>query len=179
VKLSPLRTPAEKADLEGSWLRSDEDFFGAGACHVLASAFLGLRCGSEYRALLILPSPGHRGRHVVAANAELVFDFNGYTERSYYFAELERLQREREPTWAATLVELEVDPAGWDFCRRYAHRHPSQFFRDPLPRARAFILHYTELTDAGEGETSPSAMVPPRAQSPTKTSQVPTRDGSV
>jgi hypothetical protein len=144
VKLSPLRTPAEKADLEISWLRTDENFFGAGACHILASAFLTLRAGSGYRALLIQPFSGHRGGHVVAANAKWVFDFNGYTERSFYFAEFERLCREREPTWAATLVEREGDPAGWDFCRRYRHRHPTEFFRDPLPRARAFVLRHAE-----------------------------------
>jgi hypothetical protein len=144
VRLSPLRTPAEKADLEGSWLRADQDFFGAGACHVLASVFLRERAGSGYRALLIVPSPGHCGGHVVAASTELVFDFNGFTPRSFYFAELERLHREREPAWAATLLELDLNPAGWDFCRKYAHRHPSEFFRDPLPRARAFIRRFTE-----------------------------------
>jgi hypothetical protein len=151
VRLSLLRTPAEKADLEGSWRRSDEDFFGAGACHVLASVFLDLHPSSGYRTLLIVPSVGHRGRHVVVASTELVFDFNGYTPRSFYFAELLRLHREREPDWTASLVEveLEVDPAGWEFCLKYAHRHPTQFFRDPLPRARAFIRRHTESTHAG------------------------------
>jgi hypothetical protein len=73
-----------------------------------------------------------------------VFDFNGYTERSFYFVELERLWGEEEPAWTATVAELEVDPAGWEFCRKYAHRHPEQFFQDPLPRARAFVQRHVE-----------------------------------
>jgi hypothetical protein len=139
MKLSPSRTSAEKADLEKSWLRSDEDFFGAGACHVLAHAFLAMYPNAGYRPLMVVPAKEQRGRHVIVASCRHVFDFNGYTARALYFTELERLHRERDATWSAELVELHVDPAGWVFCRKYGHRHPSQFFRDPLARAREFV----------------------------------------
>ena len=56
MKIGPLRTKAEKQDLEASWLRSDFEFFAAGACHVLASALL-----AEYPNLGYCASEIHRG----------------------------------------------------------------------------------------------------------------------
>jgi len=142
MKIGPLRTKAEKQDLEASWLRSDFEFFAAGACHVLASAFLGEYPNLGYCAILIESKPPQRGTHVVVANTRWVFDANGFTEREPYFQEYFALQRERDPSWSAALVELDEDPAGWDFCRRRGHRHPSQFWRDPTERARAFIASF-------------------------------------
>lgn len=139
MRLSSFRTPTEKADLEISWHRPDDEFFGTGGCHVLAHVFLAMNPSAGYRPLLIAPTPGHRGMHVVCASDRHVFDFNGYTDLAFYFEELQRLHRERDAAWSADVFELDLDPAGWDFCRKYGHRHPSQFFGDPIPRARAFV----------------------------------------
>ncbi len=51
------------------------------------------------------------------------------------------------PGWSSTLVDVD-DAIGWDFCRAHHHRHPSQFLRDPLPRARAFVLRFPLPTAA-------------------------------
>ncbi len=156
MKLPPQRTLAEKGDVEKAWLRSDEDFFAAGACHVLAHAFLTMYPDAGYRPMMIVPATGYRGRHVIAASRDHVFDFNGYTEREFFLAELERLHQQRDKGWCAQLVELHVDPAGWDFCRQHRHRHPSQFFRNPVARARAFIHR-----------AGPPPRCPPEADVPT------------
>ncbi len=70
-----LRTAEEKADQELSWSRPDEDFFAAGACHVLAAAFLSTYPGAGFEAWSLWPKAGHRGGHMVVMRDDLVFDW--------------------------------------------------------------------------------------------------------
>ena len=60
-----LRTAAEKADQQASWLRPDQEFFSAGACHILAGVFLESHPASEFSSYLLQPARGFRGGHVV------------------------------------------------------------------------------------------------------------------
>ncbi len=79
----------------------------------------------------------------MAASAGLVFDFNGYTERAFYFAELEVAARARAG------VGRHADRArrrsgGMGLRRKYAHRHPSEFFEIRYRERRAFISQHRE-----------------------------------
>ena len=135
------RTPKQKADLAGSWARPDEDFFAAGACHILAGAFLETYPHAGFHALMLQPVEGFRGGHVVVANGSRVFDCRGWHEREDFLLLYTENCRALYPGWSCTLTVI-PDPLGWDFCRAHTHRHPSQFFRDPLPRAKAFLRTY-------------------------------------
>jgi len=141
-RVSILRTPEEKADLDLAWGRPDEEFFASGACHVLAAAFLTAHPGAGFSGWSVWPGEGQRGAHVVAMRGDLVFDWAGYNERETFLADYVQAMRALVPGWDARLRPISMDPISWDFCRATGSRHPSQFRYDPLPRARAFLTRF-------------------------------------
>ena len=137
-----LRSAEEKADLELSWSRPDEEFFASGACHVLAAAFLMTYPEAGFQNWGIWPKHGHRGGHVVVVREDLVFDWAGYCHRAVFLAEYFEALRAVFPTWDADFLPIDRDPIGWDFCQTTNARHPSRFRHDPLPRALAFVRRF-------------------------------------
>ncbi len=138
-----LRTAEEKADLDLCWSRPDEEFFASGACHVLAAAFLMEYPKAGFRPWRFALGAGHhRGGHMIVANDDLVFDWAGYERRDAFLVDYFESMRSILPDWDARLVPVESDPIGWEFCRSHNHRHPTQFRRDPLPRAQAFAKRF-------------------------------------
>src|SRR5690606_6301306 len=94
--------------------------------------------------LFIKPRPGFRGGHVVATNHTQIAEASGIHSRETflkaYFFETRTLFK----GWDAEIVELETDPAGWEFCRAYGYRHPTQFPHDPVSRAERFVRRWSE-----------------------------------
>src|SRR5690606_15602752 len=129
------RTPTEKADAIASWDRPDEQFFAAGACHILAGAFLEEHEQSGFSAYLVEPASGFSGRHVFATDETTAFDWRGYRSRRAYLGLLEEECRALMPGWRYSLVPV-PEPLGWSFCRVHCHRHPSQFPGDVVARAK-------------------------------------------
>src|SRR5687768_8983112 len=83
-----LRTPEEKADANLCWSRPDEDFFAAGACHVLAAVFLVTYPCAGFRAWSVCPRPPHhRAGHVVVSRDDVIFDWAGYADRETFLVE--------------------------------------------------------------------------------------------
>ena len=146
-----LRTPSEKADLEASWLRPDREFFSAGACHILAGAFLGAHPASGFVSYLIHPASGFRGGHVLVIGDEVTFDWLGYQPRADRLARFERECRTAMPGWSCSMVPIS-DPLGWPFCRQFRHRHPSQFHGDVMARAHRFRRELEALHHRPHGE---------------------------
>src|SRR5450432_3316565 len=136
-----LRTAEEISDLEASWARPDDEFFAAGACHVLAGMFLEAYPFAGFRALLIRPAPSFRGSHVVVASSALVFDCRGWTPRERFLSLYSDAYRAVFPDWQYELVAVD-DPIGRAFCNEHRHRHPSQFFQNPLARAKEFLRKF-------------------------------------
>jgi hypothetical protein len=133
-----FRTDAQKRDLAWDWRRGDRAFFQAGACHILAAAFLRRFPDPGFRPLMIQPDPGFRGSHVVTASSTTIFDWHGWTDREHYLAHHFRKMRKFFPGWTATLLELDdfMTPA---FFQKFNCRSPGQYFRDPTERADAFV----------------------------------------
>ncbi len=129
-----------------SWRRSDEDFFAAGACHVLAASFLQEYPRAGFCAYLIKPEPGYRGSHVFVANGELAFDWNGYQPRGRLVHEYVGQLRAFFGTWQGSVLRVE-DPVSSEFCKTHRHRHPSQFYRCPLERALRFVRRFPQPED--------------------------------
>lgn len=138
-----FRTDEEKANPGLFWLRPDEEFFAAGACHVLAGTFLAMYPQAGFSAWSIRArAPIERGSHIVVAGEDLAFDCAGYGRRDVFLPEYVEAMRTLFPGWTCDFDELDLDPMGWDFCRTTNHRHPTQFPHDPIPRATAFIRKF-------------------------------------
>jgi hypothetical protein len=137
-----FRTAEQKADLRGSFERPDRPFFAAGACHVLAHAFLETNPSAGFEAVHIKPRPGFRGTHIVAASDALVFDYHGFTERDRFFRHLFSKMGRFLPGWDADLVPIKASAISKEWCEANSHRMPHQFFKDPLPRAFAFARRF-------------------------------------
>jgi len=137
-----FRSAEQKQDVAGSWHRPDRPFFAAGACHILATAFLDSYPNSGYRPFLLLPDPGFRGTHVFVSNGKLIFDYHGYTDYDRYFRHHQKKIHRFFPSWRGQVLALKVSPIDESFCREYSHRLPSQYLHDPLPRALAYLKRF-------------------------------------
>ncbi|MDB6168832.1 MAG: hypothetical protein JWM88_1696 [Verrucomicrobia bacterium] len=142
------RTPEQKADLEWTWERCDEDFFAAGACHILAGTFLEMHPAAGHHALMLQPAEGFRGGHVVATDGTTVFDCRGWSPLAVFLHRYTEGCRAIYPGWNCTLVKVAA-PLSWAFARETNCRHASQFFRDPIPRAQAFIRGFPPPAPSG------------------------------
>jgi len=91
---------------------------------------------------LIAPHSGYRGSHVFASNGRYAFDYHGYTQidrfLDHYFKKMNRLF----PGWSADVIVLDVSPTSEEFCTAYNHRMPDKFFKDPRPRANAYVRRF-------------------------------------
>jgi hypothetical protein len=73
------RTDAERRDQELAWNRSDQEFFAAGACHILAWTFLETYPDAGFELVDLRKVSEKDGFHVVASNGRMAFDHAGWT----------------------------------------------------------------------------------------------------
>ncbi|UGT43648.1 hypothetical protein LTV02_09795 [Nocardia yamanashiensis] len=126
------RTPLERADLELAWHRDDQWFFAAGACHILAYAFLDLHARG-FAAVGLWPAAESDPSHVYVSDGVWAFDHCGWTlER-----ELLAASRAAEPT--ANFQGRRLDMGLDELCARHWHRTRAEFLHDPWPRACRYI----------------------------------------
>jgi len=137
-----FRTESQKADLQRSWHRPDRPFFAAGACHILAAAFLEAHPGQGFATTLILPDDGHRGSHVFVSDGTSAFDYHGYSRCETFLSHYLRKIRRFFPSWQGRIITLADSPISTSFCRTYGCRLPSQFLHDPRPRAHAYLSRF-------------------------------------
>jgi hypothetical protein len=130
-----------KNDPIGRWNLPDRVFFAAGACHILAYAFLTRHVGAG-RAVWFRPRGGI-GNHIFVDGGTWVFDYHGYSDRARFLAHSARRARALWPGWEADLVDLPldvlIDGAKSKTFDGLWLREPGQFLHDALPRARAFL----------------------------------------
>src|ERR1700704_3510362 len=100
------RTPGSKRDLARQWSLPDRVFFAAGACHILAYAFLEAYPESGFEPFWIRPAVGHTGNHVVVVRGEVVFDYHGYSRWSAYWAHTKRRANHHWPGWHADILTI-------------------------------------------------------------------------
>ena len=114
---------------------------------MLAQAFLEVAGTDDWWATFIVPQPEFKGMHVFANNSRYVFDYHGFTPlgmfQKHYFKKMGRWF----PGWSANFIDLDVSPVSEEFCTRYNHRLPGQFYMDPRPRAIAFVQKFDLPTD--------------------------------
>ncbi len=133
----------DKSDPVKRWNLPDRVFFACGACHILAYAYLERFATAETLALWIKPAAGYTGNHIVVATDTLVFDYHGWSDRERYFDHTVKRAQQRWHGWTAELIPLPPHVlVSNEASRAYDGlwlREPDQFYRDALPRARAFL----------------------------------------
>ncbi|USG60957.1 hypothetical protein NBZ79_17505 [Sneathiella marina] len=139
-----LRTQnCRKKDLEKRWALPDRVFFACGACQVLAHVFMEKNAPADAQAIWIKPSAGHTGNHIIVSFADRVFDYHGYTEKNRFLAHYWKRARQVYPGWDAELVDITQDALTTEGPSAIYDglwlRAPHQFFKNPLPRAEAFL----------------------------------------
>jgi hypothetical protein len=139
------RTPEEKRDMFASWARSDQAFFAAGACHILAGLFVQLHRHQGFKMVYIKPASRFAGNHVYASDGSWAFDHNGWTKESELLAITERTYRQKYPGWSYTKLSIEpTTDALENFCKNNNHRLPWQFAHLPWERAYEYIRQFPE-----------------------------------
>lgn len=125
----------ERADQDLSWNRHDQAFFAAGACHILAYAFLEVHT-SGFMPVGLWTRGANDPSHVYVSDGTWAFDHCGWTPEQ----ELLNTSRAAEPD-----VEYQPNPIlmGLDeLCARHWHRTRTEFAHDPWPRAHAYIARH-------------------------------------
>jgi|SRR5215469_11382651 len=141
-----LRTPGSKRDLLKQWRLPDRVFFAAGACHILAYAFIELYPASGFRAFWIRPAPEHTGNHIVVMRDALLFDYHGYSQWDSFWAHTKGRANQWWPGWNAEVVPIDtVALISHAHARAYVGlcmKEPGDYLIDPLPRARAYLQRF-------------------------------------
>ncbi|MDO9711118.1 hypothetical protein [Paracraurococcus lichenis] len=136
----------KKRDPHLRWALPDRVFFAAGACHILAYAFMERYRTGSLRAIWLKPDAGFTGNHIYVASGGWVFDYHGYSDAERYRAHTWRKAQRWWPGWNATPIELPADVLISEAKSRTYDglwlREPDQFLHDALPRAVAFLKRF-------------------------------------
>ena len=95
-----------KQDPRKRWALPDEVFFAAGACHILAFAFLERFPNKNFSPFWIKPLDGHRGNHIFVTDKNVVFDYEGFTPFNQFIEKTEKQMRTMFYDWKYELVSL-------------------------------------------------------------------------
>lgn len=137
------RTPKEMKDIFKSWERSDQAFFAAGACHILADLFMQMHPRENFKMVHIKPLGGFPGNHAYVSNDEWAFDHNGWTKESELLETTEAAYRAKYPEWEYERIIIKHSATSLeDFCRENNHRLPWQYAYLPWERAYECIAKF-------------------------------------
>ena len=141
--------PGVKTDPQRRWHLPDRIFFGYGACHILAGVFLKEAPLAGFHAERIIPAEGFAGNHVFVTDGVMAFDFRGYSCRDslmrHHIAGWTRLSR---PGWRCSLEIVAFDLLHTPALNARRMLGPDQYFRDPQPRAHAFLKRFDHAAAA-------------------------------
>ena len=128
-----------KEDPRKRWNLKDRIFFGNGACHILAGAFLEIAPLKGFHAEWIRPHEGFSGNHFYVTDGIVAFDFHGYSLRSRLLHYYRRRRSGRQPHWDADIVHVDFDLLDTASLNRVNHLGPDQYLEDPRPRAERYL----------------------------------------
>lgn len=129
----------KKRDPHLRWALPDRIFFGRGACHILAGAYLRLLPSSGFYAERIIPDAGHSGNHIYVTDGIIAFDFHGYTVRERLLAQHRRGWSARYPGWSRRIEPVDFDLLNTEALNARKMLGPDQYLYDALDRAQRFL----------------------------------------
>lgn len=129
------RTPIERSDQRVAWERSDQAFFAAGACHVLAWVCRDTYSERSIDLAAVRFAGEQQAFHTYAAWDGWAFDHSGWSPEQELLAVNETFEGRRLERVAVTVGLAE-------FCAEHYCRMPHQYWRDPLPRARGYVARF-------------------------------------
>ncbi|PWU47720.1 hypothetical protein DLJ46_13985 [Micromonospora globispora] len=130
------RTAIERSDQRVAWERTDQAFFAAGACHILAWV-----CRDSYPdrpiEIAAVRLAGERQVfHAYTVWDGWAFDHSGWNPEP----ELLAINTDFE---GQPLQRVKIIHSLAEFCETHHHRMPDQYWHDPLPRARDYVGRYS------------------------------------
>lgn len=131
------RTLQEERDVHLSWKRPDLNFFAAGACQILAFAFLERYPRAGFSPKFICPAPGFTGTHIYVTDGTLAFDAQGYAPEGQLLKDHRAAYRRQQRHWRADVLDIDLPLA--HFCAANNHRAPWDFPPGVWQRAHAYL----------------------------------------
>ncbi|MBD7989398.1 hypothetical protein H9643_01230 [Ochrobactrum sp. Sa2BUA5] len=132
--------PGIKRDPQRRWALSDRVFFGNGACHILAGAYLLRPPLAGFYAERLIPGEGFAGNHVFVTNGRIAFDYHGYSDRIRLLQYLTRAWSKRySDGWNGCLEKVDFDLLDTDDLNERKMLGPDQYLGDSIARAYRFM----------------------------------------
>jgi hypothetical protein len=133
-----------KNDPVKRWALPDEVFFAAGACHILAYAFLEQCPDKQFKPLWIKPSAGHRGNHIIVSDGKIAFDYSGFNPYNQYLEIIESDMKSTFYDWTYQIIEISKHVLISETESKKMGlwlREPNQFLHNALPRAEKYLAN--------------------------------------
>ncbi len=131
--------PGIKRDPMRRWALPDRVFFGHGACHILAGAYLARPPLPGFRAERIVPRDDLAGNHIYLTDGDIAFDYHGYSVRRRLLDHHRKGWSGRYPGWDCAIEEVDFDLLCTAALNGRKMLGPDQYLFDPVPRAHRFI----------------------------------------
>ena len=132
-----------KRDPVRRWELPDRIFFAAGACHILAYAFLQKYQKEGFKPYWIKPGKGYKGNHIFVSDGVNAFDYRGYNSEKRLLEQIIEDMGKHYPGWHYELIELAEEALiSEKLSRTYEGlwlREPGQYLHNPMERAEAYL----------------------------------------
>lgn len=128
-----------KKDPQRRWNLPDRIFFGYGACHILAGAFLDHPPLAGFHAERIVPDEGFSGNHIYVTDGVVAFDYHGYSSRERLLKHHRKGWSGLHEGWNCTIERVDFHLLDTIELNQRKMLGPDQYLHDPVARARRFI----------------------------------------
>jgi hypothetical protein len=128
-----------KKNPEKRWALPDRIFFGYGACHILAGAFLEGAPLQGFYGERIVPNEGFWGNHIYVTDGVIAFDYHGYSGRERLLGHHRKGWSKQSAGWDCTIEKVDFDLLDTAELNQRKMFGPGQYLYDPISRAHRFI----------------------------------------
>jgi len=131
--------PGIKKDPQRRWALPDRIFFGHGACHILAGAYLARPPHAGFHPERIIPHDGLPGFHVFVTDGLVAFDYHGYCLRRRLLDHHARSWARQHAGWAFKTERVAFNLLDTGALNAHKMLGPDQYLHNAQPRADAFL----------------------------------------
>jgi hypothetical protein len=128
-----------KTNPQRRWSLPDRIFFGHGACHILAGAYLDRPPICGFYSERIVPAGDQPGNHIYVTDGVVAFDFHGYSLRERLLRHHARAWSSRYEGWSCAVERVDFDLLSTADLNARKMLGPDQYLHPALPRAQGFI----------------------------------------